>query len=134
MTWSAAPGWFFAAYALLTGVYLVLENRRPQATLAWMLLFLALPGIGLVIYALFGRDRKAFSRQSKLLRQNLQETAAPLLEQLLAHQDAGRSAGLRHKALSGTGSCHWCGITPTPRSRRGIELQSSRTPLCTILV
>ena len=81
------PGWFFTAYALLTGVHLVLENRRPQVTLAWMLLFLALPRIGLVIYALFGRDRKAFSRQSKLLRQNLQETAAPLLEQLLARQD-----------------------------------------------
>jgi cardiolipin synthase len=88
MTWTAAIGWFFAAYALLTGIYIVLENRRPQATFAWMLLFLILPGIGLVIYALFGRDRKAFSRQSKLARQNLQETAEPLLKPLLARQDA----------------------------------------------
>jgi cardiolipin synthase len=52
-----------------------------------MLLFLTLPGIGLVIYALFGRDRKAFSRQSRLARQNLRGTAAPLIEQLLARQD-----------------------------------------------
>lgn len=88
MTWSAAVGWFFAAYALLTGIFILLENRRPQATLAWMLLFLTLPGIGLAIYALFGRDRKAFSRQRKLARQNLQGTAAPLLEQLLTRQDA----------------------------------------------
>lgn len=88
MTWTAALGWFFAAYALLTGMFILLENRRPQATLAWMLLFLTLPGIGLVIYALFGRDRKAFSRQSKLARQNLEGTAAPLIGQLLARQDA----------------------------------------------
>jgi cardiolipin synthase len=88
MTWTAALGWFFAGYALLTGIFILLENRRPQATLAWMLLFLTLPGIGLVIYALFGRDRKAFSRQRQLARQNLEGTAAPLLKQLLARQDA----------------------------------------------
>jgi cardiolipin synthase len=88
MTWNAALGWFFAYYALLTGIFILLENRRPQATLAWMLLFLTLPGIGLVIYALFGRDRKAFSRQRKLARQNLEGTATPLIGQLLARQDA----------------------------------------------
>jgi cardiolipin synthase len=87
MTWTAAVGWFFAGYALLTGIFILLENRRPQASFAWMLLFLVLPGIGLVIYALFGRDRKAFSRQRKLARQNLEGTAAPIVEQLLARQD-----------------------------------------------
>src|SRR3712207_5497130 len=87
MTWTVALGWFFAAYALFTGTYIVLENRRPQATFAWMLLFLILPVIGLVIYVLFGRDRKAFSRQRNLARQNLQGTAAPLIEQLLSRQD-----------------------------------------------
>src|ERR671912_2355915 len=101
MTWTAALGWFFATYALVTGIYIVLENRRPQATFAWMLLFLVLPGIGLVIYVLFGRDRKAFSRQSKLARQNLQETAAPLLKPLLAPSGAGRRAA----------------VTPTPPPR-----------------
>jgi cardiolipin synthase len=87
MTWTAALGWLFAAYALLTGIYLVLENRRPQATLAWMLLFLVLPGVGLVVYVLFGRDRKAFSRERKLARQNLDATAGPLLAKLLSRQD-----------------------------------------------
>src|SRR4051812_13599932 len=87
MSWTAALGWFFAGYALLTGIFILLENRRPQATFAWMLLFLVLPGIGLVMYLLFGRDRKAFSRQRKLARQNLDGTAAPLIEQLLARQD-----------------------------------------------
>src|SRR5918998_3415990 len=88
MTWTAALGWFFAVYALLTGIYILLENRRPQATLAWMLLFLTLPGVGLAIYALFGRDRKAFSHERALARQNLEANAAPLLGPMRARQDA----------------------------------------------
>ena len=88
MTWTATLGWAFTAYALLTGFYIALENRRPQATLAWMLLFLLLPGAGLAVYLLFGRDRKAFSRERELARQDLRANAAPLLGPLLARQDA----------------------------------------------
>src|SRR5918997_765709 len=95
MTWTAALSWAFAIYALLTGIYIVLENRRPQATFAWTLLFLALPGLGLLIYVLFGRDRKAFSRERELARQNLKANAAPLLRPMRARQDAeiGRLEG-----------------------------------------
>lgn len=53
-----------------------------------MLLFLTLPGVGLAIYALFGRDRKAFSRERALARQNLDANAAPLLGPMRARQDA----------------------------------------------
>lgn len=88
MRWTAALGWAFTGYALITGIYIVRANRRPQATLAWMLLFLGLPGIGLVIYAMFGRDRKAFSRERELARQNLDANAAPLLGPMRARQDA----------------------------------------------
>jgi cardiolipin synthase len=88
MTWTTALSLAFTAYALVTGVYIILENRRPQATLAWMLLFLTLPGIGLAIYLLFGRDRKAFNRERNLARQNLEANAAPLLEPMRAQQDA----------------------------------------------
>ena len=77
-----------ALYALGTGVFLILENRRPQATLAWMLAFIFAPGIGLVAYVLFGRDRKAFSKQSELLRQDLETNALPLLSPMLSRQDA----------------------------------------------
>lgn len=88
MTWTTAVGLLFTAYGLVAGIYIILENRRPQATLAWMLLFLTLPGMGLVIYVLFGRDRKAFARQHKLVRQNLEANAAPLLEPMRTRQDA----------------------------------------------
>jgi cardiolipin synthase A/B len=77
-----------ALYALVTTVFIVLENRRPQATLAWMLVFFFAPVIGVLIYIFFGRDRKAFSRQSKLLRQDLEANARPLLSPMLSRQDA----------------------------------------------
>jgi cardiolipin synthase len=43
-------------YALITGEFLLMENRRPQPTLAWMLVLFFAPGIGLLVYLLFGRD------------------------------------------------------------------------------
>jgi cardiolipin synthase len=74
-------------YALVTGVFLLTENRRPQSTLAWMLALFFVPGIGLLIYLLFGRDTKAFSKRSKLLMQDLDANARPLLGPILARQD-----------------------------------------------
>lgn len=73
---------------LAMGIFLIMDNRRPQATLAWLLVLFFLPGIGLLIYLFFGRDRKAFSKQSKLLMQDLEGRVGPLLEPLLSQQDA----------------------------------------------
>lgn len=86
-----------------TIVFLVLENRRPQATLAWALVFILAPGLGALLYILFGRSRKAFSKRTDLLVQDLEANARPLLEPILSHQDAeierleGEGAG--HKRL-----------------------------------
>ena len=38
-------------------------------------------------YVLFGRDRKAFSKQSRLLRQDPGGNALPLLSSILSRQD-----------------------------------------------
>jgi cardiolipin synthase len=75
-------------YALVTGVFLLMENRRPQSTLAWMLVLFFAPGFGLLVYLLFGRDSKAFSKRRKLLMQDLEANARPLLSPILSRQDA----------------------------------------------
>ena len=75
-------------YALWMCIFLISENRRPQETLAWMLAFFFAPGIGVLIYILFGRDWKAFSKQSRLLRQDLEASARPFVSPLLSRQDA----------------------------------------------
>lgn len=64
-------------YALGMCLFLISENRRPQATLAWLLVLMFAPGIGLLIYLFFGRHWKAFSKQSQLLRQDLEANALP---------------------------------------------------------
>src|SRR3954469_17144175 len=93
-----------ALYAIATGIFLISESRRPQATLAWMLVFVSLPGVGLIAYVLFGRNRKAFAKQRKLLRQDIEANAKLLVSKILSRQDAeiaqleGESA-LRRKLM-----------------------------------
>lgn len=90
-------------YALAMCVFLISENRRPQSTLAWMLVFFFLPVIGALIYILFGRDTKAFSKQSSLLRQGLEANALRVMSPLLSRQDQEiarlESEGPSHKKL-----------------------------------
>ena len=53
-------------YAAVIAVFLVLENRSPQSTFAWLFLMLGFPIGGFVIYTLFGRGWQAFSRKDRL--------------------------------------------------------------------
>lgn len=67
--WIAITG-----YAISVAVFLVLENRSPQSTFAWLFLLLIFPFGGLPIYFMFGRNRHAFSRERRLV--NLVEGTA----------------------------------------------------------
>ena len=49
-------------YAAVIAVFLVLENRCPQSTFAWLFLMLGFPIGGLILYTLFGRGWKAAER------------------------------------------------------------------------
>jgi cardiolipin synthase len=65
-TWVQLLTTLAGLYALSMAVYLVRENRSPQSTFAWLFLMIVFPVGGLVIYTLFGRGWKAFSRQGQL--------------------------------------------------------------------
>ncbi len=81
-----------AIYTISIAVYLVLENRTPQSTFAWLLLLVIFPIGGLVIYGMFGRSWRAFSRGkilTKLLRgSEIAERSAKLIEQQHAKIEA----------------------------------------------
>jgi cardiolipin synthase len=77
----------FIAYVAAAATFIVAENRRPQATFAWVLLFIVLPGVGVVIYVLFGRELRTFSRKPGLIKHDLDRGPEPLAS-LLAAQDA----------------------------------------------
>jgi cardiolipin synthase A/B len=76
-----------AFYAVGMSLFMISDNRRPQATLAWILAFILAPVAGALVYLFFGRETKAFSKQSSLLRQELSESAQPILAPMLARQN-----------------------------------------------
>ena len=71
------------AYVLSVTAFLALQNRSPQSTFAWVLLFVLLPPAALLTYIMFGRGRYVFSREltlNKLLeRSALAERAAQVV-------------------------------------------------------
>jgi cardiolipin synthase len=56
----------FAVGIILSCIYIIYEHNSPAATLAWLLLMILLPFLGLVTYLLFGRRR--VDMRIKLLR------------------------------------------------------------------
>ena len=77
------------AYMVAAYIFIVIDNRSPQSTFAWLFLFYLLPGFGLVIYALVGRGRHAFSDEDKLFHQFTQEdNPHPLMPWLKGQADS----------------------------------------------
>jgi cardiolipin synthase len=66
VSWTLVLTVLVSAYALAVAAFLVLENRSPQSTFAWLFLLLVFPLGGVLIYLMFGRRRHAFSRQHSL--------------------------------------------------------------------
>ena len=61
--------WFaIVLYVIGVIVLILLDNRSPQSTFAWLFLMLTFPILGFFIYILFGRNYKAFSNEAKLAR------------------------------------------------------------------
>ncbi len=50
--------WIYCIVAIVVMVRVVLKNRDTVKTLAWMMLFIFLPFLGLFLYFFFGRDRR----------------------------------------------------------------------------
>ncbi len=42
--------------SIILSINIILQNRDPSKTVAWLLIFILLPGIGLLIYAILGRN------------------------------------------------------------------------------
>jgi cardiolipin synthase len=84
-------GWvlfsLIALYSFSAVIFLIMENRTPQSTFAWLFMFFLFPPGGLVIYLLFGRDWKAFSRANKLVRQELNDDLLRVLTPRLPRPD-----------------------------------------------
>jgi cardiolipin synthase len=78
---------FWVVYGVAAAVFMALQNRRPQATFAWLLLFIAVPALGILIYIFFGRDQTGFRRGRRLVRQDLHPGIAPTVARILDGQE-----------------------------------------------
>ena len=81
--------WITAIYAIIIATFMVLENKSPQATFAWIFFFLFFPILGVIVYFMFGRDYRAFSRHDELQRQELRSIlfATPHISDVAQNQD-----------------------------------------------
>jgi cardiolipin synthase len=86
--WSWLLAAAVAAYATACFVFITLENRSPRSTFSWFFLFLLVPGIGLVIYVLFGRSWRAFAREHDALLQLVDGDQRRQLEEFAVRQEA----------------------------------------------
>src|SRR5512145_2355801 len=91
ISWDVVLTAMVSLYALSVAVFLILENRSPQSTFAWLFLLFLFPLGGLVIYALFGRGRHAFSRERFLTNLLQGTTFADRAAAVIAEQPANLS-------------------------------------------
>lgn len=49
---------FFVIYAVISVIAIVLERKRPEKTIAWVLVFLLIPPLGVILYIFLGRNWK----------------------------------------------------------------------------
>lgn len=52
------PTWMFVIYAIAALIIIVLERKRPEKTIAWLLIFLLIPPLGIILYIFLGRNWK----------------------------------------------------------------------------
>ncbi|MCB0225284.1 MAG: cardiolipin synthase [Anaerolineae bacterium] len=73
-------------YVMVAAVYIIMENRSPQSTFAWLFLFITLPIIGFIVYIFFGHGWRAFSQENKIARHELGNEFMQDLGDLLRRQ------------------------------------------------
>src|SRR5262245_19770011 len=74
------------ALTIVVTAVLALQNRSPQSTFAWVLLFILFPPGALLTYIMFGRGQYAFSRQRTMAKLLGQSTLADRAERVVAAQ------------------------------------------------
>lgn len=108
----AGPPWLLIAaigvglYALSVAIFLILENRSPQSTIAWLFVLLLFPPVGLLLYGMFGRSWHAFSRRGALRKliegSALAERSAALIEEQPAKLEALERSSIGEYARLGS--------------------------------
>jgi cardiolipin synthase A/B len=80
------PGWFvllFLIYWAVTIILLIMDDREPSITLAWLFILVFVPFLGVLFYVFFGRDWKVVAERKgwiQTLKRVETEEMAPVYE------------------------------------------------------
>jgi cardiolipin synthase len=96
-----------ATYMIAVALFVIMDRRSATSTFAWLLAFYAFPVIGFVVYVMFGRSWKAFSRETQYVRRNVGREVRDLLSTVLPRQEA---------------AIEWLGARSVPLYSRFLEL------------
>ncbi len=101
ITLSAIIKVLFAIYIVIVIGVILLDNRSPQSTFAWLFLMISFPVLGFIIYIMFGRGYKAFSHENQLARIGGRSSLyAQVIKPLLDAQNQYTELVLREKPES----------------------------------
>lgn len=67
--------WLFVINAIISIAVIILERKRPEKTIAWLLIFIVFPPLGLILYIFLGRNWK---------RHKLNEEFSPYVRELIS--------------------------------------------------
>ena len=128
LQWSMVLTTLVGAYALSVAVFLIMENRSPQSTFAWLLLLLLFPLGGVLIYMMFGRKRHAFSRERSLTKLMEGTSLADRTARVIAEQPGKLAALAEARADYGRlASLLWASAESPLTMRNHVEiLQDAR--------
>ena len=88
-------------YVVIVLGVIILDNRSPQSTIAWLFLMITFPILGFIIYVMFGRGYKAFSNENRLaLIGGLSSLYGQVIKPLLDVQDEYAEIVRREKSES----------------------------------
>jgi len=81
-------------YLIITAAFLLLENREPSSTIAWLIIFIVFPVFGFILYILFGQSRRSSRKASNCVSQFVDKNLEISLEPLIIRQQE-KLEGLR---------------------------------------
>ncbi len=77
----------YYVYLVITAIYLLLDNREPSVTIAWLIVFAVFPVFGFIAYLFLGRDRRWINRSEKFETQFIEKDLMNVLKPLKDKQD-----------------------------------------------
>jgi cardiolipin synthase len=76
----------FQIYLIVTIIVVLLDNREPSSTLAWILVFIFIPVFGFILYVFFGRNWRHASKVDRIHHQFIESQLVHILKDIIDRQ------------------------------------------------